>query len=139
DEEFARADHDRAGGRMADGLAAIGRALGDAAHLLRDGFELAAPDIFEIDALRLLGGGLVEIDRHLQSAPDFSADAFGQPHAFLESDTFNRDERYDVSRADARVRALVFRQVDEFDGLFDRPQRRFRDRPWRADERQDAA
>ena len=70
-------------------------------------FELASANVFEVDALRPPRGGFVEVDRHLQLAPDLAAHALGQPHAFLQRDAFDGNERHHVGRADARVRALV--------------------------------
>ena len=46
------------------------------------------------------------------------AQAFGEFDALFERDAFDGDEGDHVGRADARMRALVFCEVDQRDGLF---------------------
>ena len=82
-----------------------------------EGFELAAADVFQIDALGAAGGGFVEIDGDSELAPDLGADALGELDALFERDAFDGNERHDVGRADARMGAVVLREVDDRDGL----------------------
>ena len=105
---------------MATRVADIRIARRHGAHLLQQGFELTAADVLQVGAFGAARGGLVEVDRNLQLAPDFVAQAFGELDALFQGDAFDGDEGDHVGRADARVRALLFREVDQGDGLFHR-------------------
>ena len=73
DQKLARAGDDGAGGGMAARVADIRIARRDGAHFLQQRFELAAADVLQVGAFRAARGGLVEIDRDFQLAPDFVA------------------------------------------------------------------
>ena len=60
-------------------------------------------------------------------------------HALFQRDAFDRDERDHVGRADARVRALLLRQIDQRDGLLHRAECGIGNRGGRTDEGQHAA
>ena len=68
-----------------------------------------------------------------------SPSALGELDALFQRDAFDRDERHHVGRADARVRALLLRQIDQRDGLFHRAEGGIGHGGGRTDEREDAA
>ena len=105
----------------------------------RIAFKLAAADVFEILPLGRGGGGLVQIDGNLVALPDFRAHVPRHGHAILKSDAVDGDEGNHVGRAQARVRALVTGEVDEFGGLADAANRRLLNRLALACQRDHAA
>src|ERR1700691_3671324 len=119
DQEFARASDGGAGGGMQFGVAEIGEAIGIGAHLVAQAFELAAADVFQIDAVGAAGGGFIEIHGHLQAFPQTHAEFVRQAHAIFERDTFHWHERHHIDGADAGVDAFVCTEVDEADGSLD--------------------
>ena len=139
DQKLARAGDDGAGGGVADRVADIRIARRHGAHLLHQRFELAAADVLQVGAFGTPRGGLVKIDRNLQLAPDLGAQALGELDALFQRDAFDGDEGHHVGRADARVRALVLREVDQRDGLLHRAEGGIGHRGGRTDEGQHAA
>ena len=116
----------------------VGCALGLCAHLLHQPFELAAPDILQVDAIRPTRRGFVEVHRHAEPLPDPLAELFGQPHTIFDAHTFHGHERHHVRRADARMHTLVLPQVDQLHRLRHRAKRRLRHLPGLARERNHA-
>ena len=60
---------------MADRVSAIRSAGGVRAHFLDKGFELAAPDVFQVDAFGPFGGSFIEVDGDSEFVPDLQAQA----------------------------------------------------------------
>ena len=78
DQEFARSDDRNSGRGMQFGFADIGLALVIFLQFFAQAFELAAANIFEIDAIGASGGGFIEKDGDAIALPDFVADAASQ-------------------------------------------------------------
>ncbi len=138
DQELPCADGGGAGGRMQHGLAHIGIALGIPAHLLAQGLELPAADVLQLDALRPLRGGLIEVAGNPQPLPELGGRTLGELRAVLHRHSRQRDERQHVQRADARMRALMRVQIDQLDGFRGPGQRRLHRRFRRGREGDDA-
>ena len=118
-EEGAGAD-DRGARGGVDGVGAeVGGALGVLADLFLGELELAATDVGEVGALGGRGGALVEEDGDLEFAADALAQGAREDNAIFHRRPFERDEGADVGGADARVRAGVLVEVDQFGGLGD--------------------
>ena len=100
------------GGGMHAGVAEIGTARGVGGDVGADAFELSAANVFQILALGSGGGGFVEIDGDLIPLPDFFADMARHGYAIFDGDAVDGDERHDVGRAHAGMRALVEVEVD---------------------------
>ena len=98
-------------------LAEIGHARGIGGDFVANALELASANVLKILARGRGGGGLVEIDRNLETLPDFGSHMPRHRHAIFESNTVNRDERNHVGCAHPRVRALVARQINQLGGL----------------------
>ena len=90
-------------------------------------FELAFADIFEVGALGALRRSFVEINGNAVALPDFAANFFRERDAVFDRDAFDGNERHYVGRAQARVRAGVAREVDQFGGFADAAKGRFGD------------
>ena len=103
------------------------------------GSAAAAADVLQVDAVGPPGGRFVEVHRHAQLVPDLIGDALGEAHALLERDALDGDERHHIGRSDARVRALMLGEVDQFDRLFDAADGCVGHCRRRSDERQNAA
>src|SRR5262249_35085421 len=136
DQELSCAHDDGAGGRVANGVADVGAAGFDYAHLGYERFELAAADVLEIGAFGPTRGSFVEVNRHLQVGPDALGGAFREGRAVFDGDSLEGD---DIRGAEAWVSALMFGEVDQLDGAGDRAVGGFSDGFWRADESEDGA
>src|ERR1019366_4499750 len=75
DQEFARAHHGGAGGRVANRVAHVREALGNRPHFFEQRLELAAPDVLEVHTLGPPGRRFVKVDGNLQLVPDLAAQA----------------------------------------------------------------
>jgi hypothetical protein len=104
--------------------------------------QLLEADVAHVGQVPALGAqrrGLVEVDRDLELASDALAQRVRGAHALLHRRALERHERHDVGRADARVLALVLRQVDQLLGLGDGAERGLAALARRADEGHDGA
>ena len=98
-------------------------------------FELPAPHVFKIYALRPCRRRFVKKYRYPVTLPDFVAHQPRQRHAILDGHTIDGNKRQHVRRAHAWMRTFVFRQVDQLHGLAGAQKRRFRHRVWFARQR----
>ena len=98
-------------------FADVRRAIGIFGNFGEQAFKLAFANIFQVVALRALRGGFIEIDRNFVALPNFAADFFRQSDAVFDADAFNRDERHDVGRTHARMRAGMLGQVNQLGGF----------------------
>src|SRR5258708_26167102 len=73
--------------------------------------ELSAANIFEVRALRELGGRFIKIDGDAIALPDFLAYPSRQRHAILQRYSFDRDEWHHVRRAAVPLHDSVPRQL----------------------------
>ena len=112
DQERPRADRDRAG-RDVRRVAEV-EAPARVARRARSAkpFELAAPHVGQVLAVRRARGRAVEVRRDAELAPDAGGGAVRERDRVVERRRAERDERQHVERADARVRAAVRAQVD---------------------------
>ncbi len=97
-------------------------------HFFAQPFELPSPHIFKIHALRPRRRRFVIKHRYPVALPDFVAYPPGQRHAILDGHAIDGNKRQHVRRAHARMRTLVFRQVDQFHGFAGAQDSRFRHR-----------
>ncbi len=139
DQEFARAHHDGAGGRVANRVAHVRVALGHRPHLFEQRLELAAAYVFEVHTLGPPGRRFVKVDGNLQLVPDLAAHALGELDAILQRHALDGDKRHHVRRPYARVHALVPGQVDERRRFFNRAEGGIGHRRGRPDEGQHRA
>src|SRR6516162_6387787 len=106
--------------------------IGTARGILPDGIaqtlELPLANVLELDAIRACGRGSVEINRDSVAAPDLEARLAREKRAIGERRSADGDERDDVRGADARMHAVLLREVDELCGLACAPNRGFDDR-----------
>jgi hypothetical protein len=112
DEKRPRADRDRAGGRVNARRTEVGHTVRVPADLLAEAFELAAPHVGEVLAIRSRRGALVEEDRDLQLAPDTLAQGSREHDAVFHGRPLERDEGHDVGGAHSGVLAGMLVQVD---------------------------
>ena len=108
-------------------------------NLIADAFELSAPDVLQPLPLRRRRRRFVEIHGNLKALPDFRADMPCHGNAVFNRHAFNRDERHHVGGAHARMRTLMFGQVDQLRGLAYSADHRFLNRVAVADQRDHAA
>src|SRR3984957_20869866 len=94
-------------------LANIRGASRIARNFLKQSFELPLANIFQIRAFRPLRCSLIKINRDAKTFPNLAAYFSGQRDAILDGHAFDRDERNHISSAHARMRARVFRQIDQ--------------------------
>ena len=102
---------------MHTGVAKIRFARGVGGDFCANAFKLPATDVLQILPLRRGRCRFVEINRNLITLPNLFADVAGHGHAVLDGDAVDGNEGDNVGRSHARVRALMFRQVDEFGSL----------------------
>ncbi len=95
-------------------------------QLFAQPFELPSPHIFQIYALRPHRRRFVKKHRNPVALPDIVSHPSGQRHAIFDGHAIDGNKRQHVRRAHARMRARVFRQVDQFHGLAGSQQSRFR-------------
>ncbi len=88
-------------------------------QLLTNAFKLAAAYVLQVLALRRLRSRLVQVNGHLIALPYFFADPPGNGHAVFQRQTFDRDERNHVGRAQPRMRSRVFGEVNKLGGFAD--------------------
>ncbi len=99
------------------GLAKIGLARGVGRNVGANAFELTAANIFQILPFGRGSGSFIEINRNLKALCDLGSNVARHGYAVLDGDAVNRDERDDIGRAHARVRALMLGEVDQFGGF----------------------
>ena len=113
-QEFPRTDGNRASSGMQRRSADVRRACRIERRIAAQGFELAFADLLQGSAFRTQRGGFVEIDGHLGSAPRFRWPTWWASAAqSCMRDAFDGHEWQHVGGADARVRALMLRQIDQ--------------------------
>src|ERR1700693_636382 len=98
-------------------FANVGLTIVIALQIFAQAFELSAPDVFKVDTIGSRGRGLVEKYRDAVASPYFVADSTGERDAIVERHAFDRNKRNDIGRANARMRALMDRQVNELSGF----------------------
>jgi hypothetical protein len=116
-EKLARA-YDRGSGRgMHARLAEIGLARGIGRYFGADAFELAAANILQVLAFGSGRGGFVKVDRDLETFRDLGSDVARHGHAVFDGDAVDRNKGHDIGCSHARVRTLVFGEIDQLGGL----------------------
>ena len=118
DQRIARAD-DGCSRRAKSGGTEIGLALGVGFDLGFEPLVLTFADVFEIGAFGTSCRRFIQIDGDAEFVPDALTQPFGQCDAIVHAGATERDERDHVRRADARMRARVAVQVDQFGGGLD--------------------
>ncbi len=98
-------------------LAEIGLARGISRNVGADPLELTAANVFQILAFGRGRSGFVKIDRNLEALRDLGPHMARHGYAVFDGDAVNRDKRHDIGRAHARVRALMFGEIDQLGGL----------------------
>ena len=86
-------------------------------HLFADALELPTPHVFQVLTRRRLRGRLVQIHRDFVALPDFFSHAARHGHAVFQGHAFDRDKRNDIRRAQTRMRARVFREINKLGRL----------------------
>src|SRR5438067_7151793 len=81
--------------------------------------KLSATNILQVLALRPSCGGLVQIHRYAMPLPDLSTGVASDGDTVLQRDAFDRDERHNISGANARMSSLMMHEVDQLCGLTD--------------------
>src|ERR1017187_5735617 len=102
---------------MHAGLAEVRLARGIGLYFGTYAFELTAANIFEVLPFGRGRGGFVKIDRDLEAFRDFGSDVARHGDAVFDGDAINRDKGHDIGCSHARVRTLVFREIDQLGGL----------------------
>jgi len=102
---------------MHAGLAEVGMSCGVGGDLGADAFELAAANVFQSLTFGSAGRSFVEVDGNLEALPYLLADVVGHGHAVFNGDAVDGDERDDIGRAHAGMRAGMRVEVDQLSGF----------------------
>src|SRR5208282_2630159 len=105
------------GRRMHAGLAEIRLARGIGLYFGTYAFELTAADILQVLPFGRGRGGFVKIDRDLEAFRNLGADVARHGDAVFNRHTIDRNKGHDIGCSHARVRTLVFREIDQLGGL----------------------
>src|SRR5450755_4688741 len=95
-------------------FANVGLTIVIAFQVFAQAFELTTTNVFKIYTVWPRGRSLIEKYRDAVAFPDFVADSPGECDAVVERNSFDRNERNHIGRANSRMSALVDGQVDEF-------------------------
>src|SRR6202040_2594513 len=116
-ESLARAHHSCAGRRVYAAVAEVGLARGIGRYIGTNAFELAAANVLQVLTLRSGRGGFIEINRDLEALRDLSSHMACHGDAVFNGDTVNWNKGHNVGSAHARVRALMFGEIDQLGGF----------------------
>lgn len=117
DEEITRTDDGGAGGGMS----------GEVADIRRERIEAWTANAFETLAAGGQGGGFVEINGDLESAPNFAAGMMRCFDTLVEAGAVQGDEGDHIGGSDARMDACVEAEVDRLRGASGSANGRFGD------------
>ena len=83
-------------------------------HRLIHSFELTAPYVLQVRALRPRRRRFIKKHRNAIAPPDLISNLPGQRHAIFQRYSFHWNKRHHVRSAHPRMRALVLGHVDQF-------------------------
>src|SRR5271155_3222644 len=102
---------------MDAGFAEIGLARWVGRNVGTDTFELTAANILQVLAFGRGRSRFIKINWDLEAFRDLSSDPARHGYAVFDGDAVNRDKGYDIGCTHARVRALMFGEIDQLGGF----------------------